>query len=367
MKNNYGKKTNKYRKRVRQEIKKQNNVFSWDLFSIFPRDMAMDLGTANTLIYLKNYGIALNEPSVVAYDINTEEVLAVGAEAKTYLGRTPKNIEAVRPLKDGVIADFEITQAMIRSFFLKVQGMRKFFKPKVVICVPAGITQVEKRAVIEAASEVGAGRIFLIEEPMAAAIGANLDIEQNLGQMVIDIGGGTTEVAVLNLSSVAYSESVRVAGDELNEAIMYYLLKNYKLQVGENTAEKCKIEVGSAYPVEGLPDYYLISGKDIINSTPKDIKLPISEVREAIAEPVKAVVEAVKRALERTPPELVTDISRDGIYMAGGGSLLKGLGDLIEQETGIACNLTKDPLTTVVMGSGKAMENIDKYRKVFIN
>jgi rod shape-determining protein MreB and related proteins len=242
-----------------------------------------------------------------------------------------------------------------------------FFKPTVVICVPAGITQVEKRAVVEAAEEVGVGKVFLIEEPMAAAIGANLDISQNRGQMVIDIGGGTTEVAVLTLSSVAYSESVRVAGDELNEAIIRYLLKNHQLQVGENTAEECKMKAGSAYPVEGLMEHYRLYGKDAITNSPKEVNLSLAEIRQAIHEPVNAVVEAVRRALEKTPPELVTDIARDGIHMAGGGSLLRGLDKLIEAETSIPCHLTEDPLTTVVMGSGMAMEELKHYKKVFIN
>jgi rod shape-determining protein MreB and related proteins len=357
----------RYQRRVRHREKRSFMEGFFRLPGFFSKDMAMDLGTANTLIYVRGQGIVLNEPTVVAYDKNSSEVLAVGKEAKSYLGRTPQNIAAVRPLKDGVIADFEVTQAMIREFFLKVQRMGIFFKPKVVICVPAGITQVEKRAVVEAAEEVGVGRVYLIEEPMAAAIGANLDIEQNRGQMVIDIGGGTTEVAVLTLSSVAYSESVRVAGDEINDAIIRYLAKRHQVQVGENTAEECKIKAGSAYPVEGLTEPYRLYGKDSITNTPKEIVLSLAEIRKAIQEPVYAVVEAVRRALEKTPPDLVTDISRDGIHLAGGGSLLHGLGDLIEAETKIPCHLTEDPLTTVVMGSGMAMENLKHYRKVFIN
>ena len=356
-----------YKKRVRQQEQRNLTRGFFRKPNFFSKDMAMDLGTANTLIYVRGEGIVLNEPSVVAYEKNTSEVIAVGKEAKSYLGRTPQNIAAVRPLKDGVIADFEVTQAMIREFFLKVQRMGIFFKPKVVICVPAGITQVEKRAVVEAAEEVGVGKVFLIEEPMAAAIGADLEIEQNKGQMVIDIGGGTTEVAVLTLSSVAYAESVRVAGDELNESIIRYLLKHHHLQVGENTAEDCKIKAGSAFPVEGLVEPYRIYGKDAVTNSPKDIRLSLAEIRQAIEEPVYAVVDAVRRALEKTPPELVTDISRDGIHMAGGGSLLHGLDKLIEKETQIPCHLTADPLTTVVMGSGKALDNLRHYKKVFIN
>jgi rod shape-determining protein MreB and related proteins len=363
----FSQKNSRYKRRIRNQEKSLSSKSLFRFPGLFSKDMAMDLGTANTLIYVRGEGIVLNEPSVVAYDRNTSDVLAVGKEAKSYLGRTPHNIAAVRPLKDGVIADFEVTQAMIREFFLKVQRMGIFFKPKVVICVPAGITQVEKRAVVEAAEEVGVGKVFLIEEPMAAAIGANLDIKQNKGQMVIDIGGGTTEVAVLTLSSVAYSESVRVAGDEINEAIIRYLAKNHLLQIGENTAEECKIKAGSAYPVEGMTEPYRLQGKDSVTNSPKEIFLSMEEIRRAIEEPVYAVVEAVRRALEKTPPDLVTDISREGIHMAGGGSLLKGLGDLIEAETKIRCRLTEDPLTTVVVGSGMAMESLKEYKKVFIN
>jgi rod shape-determining protein MreB and related proteins len=360
-------KKKRFQRRVRHQEQRRSFQDFFRLPGLFSKDMAMDLGTANTLIYVRDEGIVLNEPTVVAFDKISSEVLAVGKEAKSYLGRTPQNIAAVRPLKDGVIADFEVTQAMIREFFLKVQRMGLFFKPKVVICVPAGITQVEKRAVVEAAEEAGVGKVFLIEEPMAAAIGAGLEIERNLGQMVIDIGGGTTEVAVLTLSSVAYSESVRVAGDVINEAIIRYLAKSHQLQIGENTAEECKIKAGSAYPVEGLTEPYRVHGKDSITNSPKEIFLSLEEIRKAIAEPVNAVVEAVRRALEKTPPDLVTDIARDGIHMAGGGSLLHGLDKLIEAETKIPCHLTADPLTTVVTGSGMAMENIKHYKKVFIN
>lgn len=338
------------------------------MFSIFPKNMAMDLGTANTLIYLKGEGVVLDEPSVVAYNSFSKDVLAVGIEAKHYLGRTPQHISADRPLKDGVIADFVVTQAMIREFFLKIQKMRRFFKPKVIICVPSGITQVEKRAVIEAAEEVGSGRVYLIEEPMAAAIGAGFDISENRGRMIIDIGGGTTEVAVITMSSVAYSESVRVAGDELNESIMRHLFHKHKLYVGENTAEKCKIEVGSAFAGEDVPgEPYTLIGKDAATSTPKKVTLTPTEIREAMEEPVNAVVEAVRRALEKTPTELVTDIYDEGIYMAGGGALLRGLDKRIEQATKIACHVTENPLLAIVKGSGIALENLREYKKVFIN
>ncbi len=337
------------------------------MFSFFPKNMAMDLGTANTLIYLKGTGIVLNEPSVVAYNTFSKEILAVGIEAKKYLGRTPQHISADRPLKDGVIADFVVTQAMIREFFLKIQKMRRFFKPKVIICVPSGITQVEKRAVIEAAEEVGSGRVYLIEEPMAAAIGAGFDISENRGRMIIDIGGGTTEVAVITMSSVAYSESVRVAGDELNDSIVRYLFNNHKIHVGENTAEKCKIDMGSAFEMDLPEESYTIVGKDAVSSNPKKITITSSEIREALEEPVNAVVEAVHRALEKTPTELVTDIYEEGIYMAGGGSLLRGLNKRIEKETKVACHVTENPLLAIVKGSGIALENLKEYKKVFIN
>ena len=328
--------------------------------------MAMDLGTANTLIYMKGVGIVLNEPSVVAYDKRKDEVLAVGNEAKSYLGRTPENIAAVRPLKDGVIADFIVTKTMIKEFFFKVQKISPIFKPKVVICVPAGITQVEKRAVLDAAEESGAGRVYLIEEPMAAAIGAGLDISEKKGQMVIDIGGGTTEVAVLSRSSVVNSATIRVAGDEINEEIIKFLVKEKNLKVGEISAEKCKIAMGSAYQVEGLSKYTVL-GKDVLENKPKEVEVTPEEIRKAIREPVSAVVEMVKRVLVKTAPEFIEDIKRDGIIMAGGGSLLKGIHLHVQEETGLKCRLTEDPLTTIVEGSGIALENLDKFQKVFIN
>ncbi|OKY73604.1 MAG: rod shape-determining protein [Desulfobulbaceae bacterium DB1] len=335
--------------------------------ALFSKNMAMDLGTANTLIYVKGQGIVLNEPSVVAYNTYSKEILAVGKSAKKYLGRTPQHISAVRPMKDGVIADFVVTQAMIRHFFLKIQRMSRFFKPKVVICVPTGITQVEKKAVVEAAEEVGCGKVYLIEEPMAAAIGAGLDVSENRGRMIIDIGGGTTEVAVITMSSVAYCESIKVAGDELNEAIIRHLLTKHKIYIGENSAEKCKIEIGSALDTHGYFDSYSLIGKDALTSNPKEVSLTSEEIRTALREPVKAIVEAVRRALEKTPTELVTDIYEEGIYMAGGGSLLRGLDKLIERETKIDCHLTSDPLLAIAMGSGIALENLKGYRKVFIN
>ncbi len=333
--------------------------------SLFSKNMAMDLGTANTLIYVKGSGVVLNEPSVVAYNKDSKKILAVGTDAKKYIGKTPRHIKAQRPLKDGVIADFVITQAMIRHFFLKIQKMSRFFKPNVVICVPSGITQVEKKAVIDAAEEVGCGKVYLIEEPMAAAIGAGFDISKNRGRLIIDIGGGTTEVAVITMSSVAYCQSIRVAGDEFNESIIRYLLQKHQIYIGENTAEKCKIEAGSAFDVPIEP--YTLIGKDAVTNNPKEITLAPEEIRAAIENPTRAVVEAVKRALEKTPDALVTDIYDEGIFMAGGGSLLKGLDKLIESETKIKCTVTDDPLLAIVKGSGIALENLKEYKKVFIN
>lgn len=352
-------------------MKKEKNIYKKgrkykSTFRILSKDMAMDLGTANTLIYMKGAGIVLNEPSVVAYDRRKDEVLAVGREAKSYLGRTPANIAAVRPLKDGVINDFIVTKTMIKEFFYKVQQIGRFFKPKIIVCVPAGITQVEKRAVIDAAEEAGAGKIFLIEEPMAAAIGAGLDIEDSKGQMVIDIGGGTTEVVVISRSAVVNSENVRVAGDEINEEIIKFLIKEKNIEVGENRAEKCKISGGSAYPVTDIKPY-LITGKDLISRQPIEVEVSPEEIRKAIKKPVMAVVETVKRVIVKCAPAHLEDIKRDGIIMAGGGSLLRGMHTLITKETGLKCRLTENPLTTVVEGSGIALENIEKYRKVFIN
>ncbi len=333
---------------------------------LFSNDLAMDLGTANTLIHMKGKGIVLNEPSVVAYNVQKEQVLAVGEEAKSYLGRTPQNIKAVRPLKDGVIADFVVTQVMISQFISKVHKVG-LIKPKMVICVPAGVTQVEKRAVLEAAKRVGAGKVFLIEEPMAAAIGAELNINEKKGQMIIDIGGGTTEVAVLSEASVVYSETIRVAGDEFNESIISYLTKAHEFQVGENTAEICKIEIGSALHQQGQLENYSIVGKNLVTNNPEERLFSAEEIRVAIKEPLKAVVDVVKRVIENTPQGYINDVKKECIYMAGGGSLLQGINKLISNETNMDCKLTEDPLTTIVKGSGISLDDIKNYRKVFIN
>ena len=336
------------------------------LFGLFSEDMAMDLGTANTLIFKKNQGVVLNEPSVVAINNETGQVLAVGKEAKDYLGRTPPRISAIRPMKDGVIADFEITREMIKYFLFKVREKSRFFRPNLVIGVPSGITMVEKRAVVESALEAGARDVYLIEEPMAAAIGAGMSIQSTRANMIVDIGGGTTEVAIIILFSTAYSESIRVAGDELNESLMYFLQKKFHLQVGENTAEQIKIDFGSAYP-QGKAIPFQISGKEVFSGIPRTIQLTDKDLREGMAEPIWAIVDAVKRALEKTPPDLSGDISQQGMTLAGGGALLKGLDKLLERETGLTVHIAEDPLTSVVMGAGKALMDTDYYSKVFIN
>ncbi len=336
------------------------------LVGLFSEDMAMDLGTANTLIFKKNQGIVLNEPSVVAINNETGQVLAVGKEAKDYLGRTPPRISAIRPMKDGVIADFEITREMIKYFLIKVRGKSRFFRPNLVIGVPSGITMVEKRAVVESALEAGARDVYLIEEPMAAAIGTGMPVESNRANMIVDIGGGTTEVAIINMFATAYCESIRVAGDEINESIMYFLQKKFNLQIGENTAEQIKMEFGSAYP-QGKPTPFHVSGKEVYSGIPRTIQITDKDLREGMAEPIWAIVDAVKRALEKTPAELSGDISRDGMTIAGGGALLTGLDKLLERETSLKVHIAEDPLTSVVMGAGKALREIDFYTKVFIN
>lgn len=338
----------------------------WEnILGFLSKDLAMDLGTANTLIYQKGKGIVLNEPSVVALTTDTRRVVALGQEAKEFLGRTPAKIEAIRPMKDGVIADFKVTQEMIKYFLLKVRGRRHFLRPRIVIGVPTGITQVEKRAVIEAAQMSGAREVHLIDEPMAAAIGAGLNIHEPFGHMVVDIGGGTTEVAVISLSAIAYAESVRVAGDEANEAIMRYMQKKYQLLIGENMAEQAKITIGNAFP-QDIPSTYDIKGKDIVTGIPKTITVNDTEMREALAEPTQVIIDIILRALEKTSPELSADILDAGITLAGGGALLKGLPDLISQATHLKINLTDDPLTSVALGTGIAMESLSEYRKVFV-
>lgn len=337
-----------------------------NLFGLFSEELAMDLGTANTLIFKKKQGVVLNEPSVVAINNETGQVLAVGKEAKDYLGRTPPRISAIRPMKDGVIADFDITREMIKFFLTKVREKSKWFRPNLVIGVPSGITMVEKRAVIESALDAGARDIYLIEEPMAAAIGAAMPVESTRANMIVDIGGGTTEVAIITLFATAYCESIRVAGDEINESIIYYLQKKFNLQIGENTAEHLKIEYGSAFTQE-KPIRFPVSGKEVYSGIPKTIEISDRDLRDGMADPIWAIVDAVKRALEKTPPELSGDISRSGMTLAGGGALLKGLDKLLERETGLKVYIAEDPLTSVVMGAGKALLDTHFYSKVFIN
>lgn len=336
------------------------------LFGFLGKNLAMDLGTANTLIYTPKDGIVLNEPSVVALDSRSEKVIAVGKEAKEFLGRTPERIRAIRPMKDGVIADFEVTKTMIAFFISKVIRGLQLIKPKIVICVPTGITQVEKRAVIESAQQAGAREVRLVEEPMAAAIGAKLPIHQPMGNMVVDIGGGTTEVAVISLSSVAYAESVRVAGDEMNEAIQRYIKDEYKVLIGENAAEKIKIELGSAVPFPE-PRTRRVSGKNMVDGRPKTIEINDGQIRESIREPVNMIVTAVRNALEKTPPELVTDVSNNGMLLAGGGAMLRGLDQLISQQSEISVIVDEEPLTTVLRGTGIALEQEKSMEYVFVN
>ncbi|MCX5799012.1 MAG: rod shape-determining protein [Proteobacteria bacterium] len=337
------------------------------LFGLFSTHFAMDLGTANTLIYMKGEGIILNEPSVVAIDNNTGKVIAVGREAKEYIGRTPPNISAIRPLKDGVIADFDVTKAMIKYFLTIVRKDRKISKPKMVVGVPSGITQVEKKAVIDACFQVGVRDVYLIEEPMAAAIGADMPIELPRGNMVVDIGGGTTEVAIISLSAIAYSESLRVAGDELDESIVRYLQRKHQIAIGVIASERIKIEGASVYPMDERSDTISVVGKDLLTGIPKTIKITREEIREAIEEPVAAIIDSIRRALEKLPPEFASDLSESGMVLAGGGALLKGLNQRIEAETGVRVYVADEPLLSVTLGGGKALEDMGRYKKVFNN
>jgi rod shape-determining protein MreB len=335
---------------------------------LFTNDLAIDLGTANTLVFARDRGIIINEPSVVSIHRNARgqtRVLAVGKAAKDMLGRTPGSIHAIRPLRDGVISDFEITQAMLKYFIDKASAGRSFIRPRIIICIPFGITQVEKRAVKESAQSAGAREVYLIEEPMAAAIGAGLPIEEPSGSMIVDIGGGTTEVAVISLGGIVYSRSVRVAGDKFDDAIVSYIKKKYSLMIGERTAEQIKFSIGCAYPFDEERNYE-VKGLDLVSGAPKTIEVNSEEIRDALMEPVSAVVEAIKTALERTPPELAADIVDNGIILAGGGSLLANLDVLIKEKTGLPVALAEDPLTCVVRGSGRALENVELLRKVTV-
>ncbi len=344
-------------------------MFLNSLFGLFSNDLAIDLGTANTLIYVKHEGIVSNEPSVVAVQKNDrggKRVLAVGAEAKKMLGRTPGSIVAIRPLKDGVIADFEITEAMLRYFIHKVHNRNTLVRPRIIIGVPFGITEVEKRAVRESAESAGAREVYLIEQPMAAAIGAGLPITEPTGNMIVDIGGGTTEVAVISLSGIVFSRSVRVGGDKMDEAISQFIKRKHNLLVGERTAELIKITIGSAYPGDDIQTME-IKGRDLVAVIPKTVMITDEEIRDSLLDPINQIVEAVRVSLERTPPELASDIVDRGIILAGGGALLRSLDSLLNEETGLPVMLADDPLTSVVMGAGKTLDEISLLREVAVN
>ena len=334
--------------------------------SYFSKDLAMDLGTANTLIYLRGKGVVLNEPSVVAINQDTHQVIAVGQEARNIIGRHGHRVVTIRPLKDGVIADFEVTSVMIKYFLSKVLKRRQLISPKLVVAVPTGITSVEKRAVIEAAEQAGARHIHLVEEPMAAAIGAGLPIDQPFGNMIVDIGGGTTEVAVISMFAVAYSESVRVAGDEANEAILRYMQRERQMIISEVLAENIKMKIGTAAPLD-TPETLDVTGKDILSGIPRTFTVTDEEIRGAIKEPIMVIVDSVKRALEKTPPDLAADIHDKGFFLAGGGALIRGLDRLLHDATSLKVNIADDPLTAVARGAGGVIEHLDFFRSVFIN
>ena len=335
-------------------------------FNPLGRDMAVDLGTANTLVYVRGRGIMLNEPSVVAINTKNGAILSVGAEAKRMIGRTPGHIMAIRPLKDGVIADFDVTEKMLRYFIQAVHKRRFLAKPRVVVCVPSGITGVEQRAVEEATMSAGARAAYIIEEPMAAAIGAGLPVHEPAGNMVVDIGGGTTEVAVISLGGIVTSQSIRIGGDELDDSIISYIKKEYSLMLGERTAEEIKMAIGSAFPLPDEP-HAEIRGRDLVSGLPKTIVVSAEEIRSAIEEPVNSIVDAVKNTLDKTPPELAADIMDKGIVLAGGGGMLKGLDERLKHETGMPIHITDNPLSAVAIGSGKCLEEFEALRKVLIS
>ncbi|MHB8928150.1 MAG: rod shape-determining protein [Bacillota bacterium] len=335
------------------------------IYNYFSRDMGIDLGTANTLVYVRGKGVVIQEPSVVALNSETKQVLSVGDEAKKMIGRTPGNIVAIRPMKDGVIADFDVTQTMLRYFINKAQQGRMLVRPRVVIAVPSGVTEVEARAVMDATLQAGAREAHLIEEPMAAAIGAGLPVHEPTGNMIVDIGGGTTEVALISLGGIVTSRSIRVAGDEMDEAIVNYVKRNYNLLIGERTAEEVKMKVGSAYPAH-QKDEAEVRGRDLVTGLPRTLKISSDEVQKALQEPIDSIVEAIKVTLERTPPELASDIMDRGIFMTGGGSLLKGFDNLVSKETGMPVHVSDEPLLGVVRGAGKVLEEIETLRRILI-
>ncbi|MBI3092162.1 MAG: rod shape-determining protein [Candidatus Tectomicrobia bacterium] len=337
-----------------------NRILGW-----FSNDLAIDLGTANTLVYQRGRGIVLREPSVVAVHRDTKQVVAVGTEAKQMVGRTPGEIIAIRPMKDGVIANFEVTEAMLRYFIARVHNRKALVRPRVVICVPSGITQVEKRAVKDSAESAGAREVYLIEEPMAAAIGVGMPVEEPTGNMIVDIGGGTTEVAVISLCGIVYSKSIRVAGDEMDENIINHVKRKYNLLIGERTAEEIKIRLGSAWPLEERQSVE-VKGRDLVAGVPRTVTLTDDEIREALTETVAPIVEAIKLVLEHTPPELAADIVDKGIVLAGGGSLLRGLDQLLREETGLPVAVADDCLSGVVLGTGAVLDNVELLKRVAI-
>ena len=340
-----------------------NNILGW-----FSNDLAIDLGTANTLVFVKGKGIVCDEPSVVVIRKNDKKPLAVGTEAKKMLGKTPSNIIAIRPMKDGVIADFDATGEMLKYFIAKVHNRRSFVSPRVIIGVPSGITQVEQRAVKDAAQASGAREVYLIEEPMAAAVGVGLPVGEPAGNMIVDIGGGTTDIAVISLDGIVFSKAVRVGGDKMDEAIIAHMKRRYNLMIGDRTAEQIKIDIGSACPSDGdAPREMEIKGRDIISGIPKAITINEDEIRESLREPVSIILDTIKVALENTPPELAADIVDRGIVLAGGGALLRGLDFLIKEETGLPVIVADDPLTAVVRGVGKMLDELELLRKIAIN
>lgn len=336
------------------------------ILGLFSNDMGIDLGTATTLVYINKQGIVLCEPSVVAVQAGTSNVLAVGEEAKRMLGRTPGNIVAIRPMRNGVIADFEITEAMLRYFIKKVHNSRRLVRPRMVIAIPSGITEVEKRAVKDSALHAGAREVYMIEEPVAAAIGVGLPIQEPSGNMVIDIGGGTTEMAVISLAGIVFAKSIRIAGDEMDESIINYLKKTYNLMIGERTAEEIKMKIGSAYPLDEELTME-VRGRDLVAGLPKMITISSEEIREALAEPIAQIVEAIRITLERTPPELSADLMEKGLILAGGGALLRGLDKLIAEETGLPVHIAEDPLTAVALGTGKVLSEIRYLKRLAVS
>jgi rod shape-determining protein MreB and related proteins len=345
---------------------REARMFLDQVMGVFSNDVAIDLGTANTLVYLKGKGIVLNEPSVVAVDRTTNRVIAVGKEAKSMLGRTPDEIVAVRPLKDGVIADFEKTEDLLREFIQKALRRRTWVRPRIIICVPSGITEVEKRAVQDSAQHAGAREVLLVPEPIAAAIGVGLPVGKPSGNMIIDIGGGTTEIAVMALNSIVNQQSIRVGGDEMDEAIVQYVKKAYNLLIGEQTAEQIKIKIGSAFRLEQEEEME-IKGRDLVAGIPKTMKISSVEVREALSEPLQQIVDALMQSLEKTPPELASDIVDRGIVMTGGGSLLRGIDMLLREATNLPITVAEDPLSCVVLGTGKILDDPTQYEKVLMS